>query len=398
MPKVRLSFPVDSSFLSSVIYEGLLYLIPEYSKSFSLKEIDFESDFLSKAFSNLKDERINGIRLLMAGNDNINSKIFEKLGLNLQSKKTFYDLLKLLKENSSAIKVSRDIELSKLFSKKLVLIDLKKKEEGIAAPQIFKIDRYTGFSSLESALTSEQLTLYFSKEVALITLLGIYSSFVVSVRKAVPAGNQQQTNCYFVFFSPDEVLHLITSGKKDLLKTFMWFKEKAREMLNEVISKHYSNELLVAEVALNVEIRNMLREHNLDKISLLLFKISPEGQTYKTYEVIPIEIFEKTKFEALSKYFMNHERIISSLRETISPKGLVLEALSSMNKKKRYVEAENVLAAINGLYRFIILGNAEGLHEFMQRISEAIRKLENSDDPKERWRANEYRKIIAKLR
>ncbi|MFN3383535.1 MAG: hypothetical protein ACK401_01405 [Archaeoglobaceae archaeon] len=392
MPKVRLSFPVDSSFLSSVIYESLLYLIPEYSKSFSLTEIDFKDDFLSKAFANLKDEKIDGIRLVMAGNDNINSKIFEKLGLNLQSKKTFYDLLKLLKENCNAIKISRDIELSQVFSKKIVLIDLKKKEDGIAAPQIFKIDRYTGFSSLESAFTSEQLTLYLSKEVALITLLGIYSSFVISVR------NQKQTNCYFIFFSPDEVLRLLTSGKRETVEKLMWVKEKAREMLNEVISKHYSNELLVAEVALNIEIRDLLREHNLDKISLLLFKISPEGQTYKTYEVIPIEFFKETKSETLSKYFRNPEKMISSLREIISPGSLVLEALSSMNRKNRYTEAETVLTAINGLYRFIILGSAEGFHEFMQKISEAIRKLENSDDPKERWRANEYRKIIANLK
>ncbi|MEM0203840.1 MAG: hypothetical protein QXO16_06995 [Archaeoglobaceae archaeon] len=395
MSKVRLFLPADSTFLSSVIYEGLLYLISKHSKAFSLTEIDFEDDFLSKAFANLEDGRIDGIKVAMAGNDNINSKIFEKLGLNLQSRKTFSDLLKLLKGSSDVIKVSGDIEISQRFSKKTVLIDLKRKEDGISAPQIFKVDRYTGFSSLESELTSEQLTLYISKEIALIALLGIYSAFVIAVAQ------QQQRNYYFLFFSPDEVLRLLSSGKRDLVKTLMNVKDNARKMLNEIISKHYSNELLVAEVALNVEIRNLLEKENLDKISLLLFKISPEGQrqiyAYKIYEVTPIEFFKETKFEALSKYFGDSERLIKSLREIVSPQSVVLEALSSMGKKNRYAEAENVLVAINGLYRFVVLGDADGFHEFTQKISEAIRKLENSNNPRERNRAKEYRRIIAKL-
>ncbi|MEM3391621.1 MAG: hypothetical protein QW226_04880, partial [Archaeoglobaceae archaeon] len=206
MPKVRLSLPVDSTFLSSVIYEGLLYLIPEHSKAFSLRDIDFENDFLAKAFSQLEDGRIANVRIVMAGNDNINAKIFEKIGLALQSRKTFYDLLKMLKDNSNAIKLTKNIDIELKINKKDNLIDLNKKGDGISAPQLLKIDRYTGFSSLETPYTSQQLTLYTSTEVALIALLGIYSAFVVSTRQ------QQQNNYYFLFFSPDEVLKLLANG------------------------------------------------------------------------------------------------------------------------------------------------------------------------------------------
>ncbi|MEM0330947.1 MAG: hypothetical protein QXW84_06195, partial [Archaeoglobaceae archaeon] len=333
MPKVRLSLPVDSTFLSSVIYEGLLYLIPEHSKTFSLRDIDFENDFLAKAFSQLEDGRIANVRIVMAGNDNINAKIFEKIGLALQSRKTFYDLLKMLKDNSNAIKLTKNIDIELKINKKDNLIDLNKKGDGISAPQLLKIDRYTGFSSLETPYTSQQLTLYTSTEVALIALLGIYSAFVVSTRQ------QQQNNYYFLFFSPDEVLKLLANGNKDLIKAYLQVKDKAREMLSEIIARHYSHELLIAEVALNLEIRDLLKKENLDKVSLMLFKISPEGQTYKIYEIVPLEFFSDTRLDAISKYFRDQERLIETLREVVSPRSILLEALASMNRQNRYAEA-----------------------------------------------------------
>jgi len=391
MPKVRLSLPVDSTFLSSVIYEGLLYLIPEHSKTFSLRDIDFENDFLAKAFSQLEDDRIANVRIVMAENDNINAKIFEKIGLALQSKKTFYDLLKMLKDNSNAIKLTKNIDIELKINKKDILIDLNKKGDGISAPQLLKIDRYTGFSSLETPYTSQQLTLYTSTEVALIALLGIYSAFVVSTKQ------QQQNNYYFLFFSPDEVLKLLANGNKDLIKAYLQVKDKAREMLSEIIARHYSHELLIAEVALNLEIRDLLKKENLDKVSLMLFKISPEGQTYKIYEIVPLEFFSDTRLDAISKYFRDQERLIETLREVVSPRSILLEALASMNRKNRYAEAENILVAIQGLYRFVVLGDAQGFQEFMQKLSEAVRKLENSEDGRERRRAEEYRRFISKL-
>ena len=64
------------------IHEGLLYLIKNYSQNFGLEEMDFEPNFLSKAYAQMDEERINKIHIAMAGNDNLNSKLFEKLGSN----------------------------------------------------------------------------------------------------------------------------------------------------------------------------------------------------------------------------------------------------------------------------------------------------------------------------
>lgn len=391
MSKVILSLPVDSTFLSSVIYEGLLYLIPEHSKEFSLKEINFEDEFLAKAFSNLKNDMISNVKILMTGNDNINAKIFEKLGLNLQSRKVFHDLLKMLKENSNSIKTKKEIEIESRIVKKDNLIDLNKKSDGIAAPQILKIDRYTGFSSLDTEYTSQQLTLYFSKEVALISLLGMYSSFVVSTRQ------QQQNYYYFLFFSPDEVVKMLSERKKDLVVAYLKVKEKAREILSEIIEKHYSNELLIVEIALNIEVRDLMRTENLDKVSLLLFKIALEGQTYKIYEVVPLDFFKETEFEVIARNFRDQEGLIRTLREVISSRSIVLNTLSSMNRPDRYDEAEDILSAIYGLYRFVVLGNTQGFFDFTRKISEAVRKLENSNDIRERERAEKYMKLLSKL-
>uniref|UniRef100_A0A7J2THV7 Uncharacterized protein n=1 Tax=Archaeoglobus fulgidus TaxID=2234 RepID=A0A7J2THV7_ARCFL len=390
MPKVKLFMPADSTFLSSVIHEGLLYLIKNYSQNFGLKEIDFNPNFLSRAYSQLDDERINKIRIAMAGNDNLNSKLFEKLGSNLKSKKTYYDLLVMLKSNSNIIKERDPIELGQRISGKDHLIGIGKKSDGIAAPQLLKIDRYTGFTSLETPYTSKQFTLYISPEVALIYLIGIYSSFAGSIK-------QQDKNYYFfLFLSPDEILKLLAEGNRNLLDAYMKVKNFAMEELEKVISRYPLNELIAIELALNLEIRRLMDSENLDKLSLLLFKIALEGNTYKIYETLPLEIYRTMPFHTIAeKNFGTAKKFIEKLSNALAPDKILMEALSSLKKKNRYSEAENVLAAIQNLYRFVILGDVQGFFGFLQKLDEARKKLENSRDKREAFRATLYRNIVA---
>jgi len=386
MPKVRLLMPPDSTFLSSVLYEGLLYLVKNSASRFDFREIDFESEFLSRAYKELEDSKIDKIRIVMTGNDNINTKLFEKLGVQAQSRKTFYDLLKLLKENFASIKSKEVIDLELKIAKKDNLIDIKKKSDGIAAPQLLKIDRYTGLSSLETEFTSQQLTLYTSAEVVLIALLGIYSSFVCSIRQ------QQQNYYFFLFFSPDEVLKMLGTAEKEFVRKCMMLKENAMEELRNTIMSYPSNELIALNCALNLKLRELLESENIEKISLLLFKIAPEGNTYKIYETIPIEIYRKLEFyEIARKYFREPDNFVEELTKALSPQGVILKALASLNWQNRYAEAENVLSAIHGLYRFVASGDAQGYFEFMKSLENASEKAENEG------RAQEYRKLIARL-
>lgn len=390
MPKVKLLMPADSTFLSSIIYEGLLYLIhKDYAKRFSFREIDFKPNFLSKAYSELEDEKIQNIRIAMAGNDNLNSKLFEKLGSNLKSRKTFYDLIKMLKDNAGIIK-EKDIDMQFRISGRDNLLDVNRRADGIAAPQLFKVDRYTGFSSLETPYTSRQLTFYISSEVALISLLGIYSSFVISIRQ------QEQNYYFFVFFSPDEVLKLLIEESKDLVDKYYTLKNVAMERLREIIGKYPLNELMVIELTLNLEIRSMMDSENIDKISLLLFKIAPEGQTYKIYETLPLEIYRRIAFyEIAKKYSKNAEDFIKKVSEALSPDSILMKALSTLNRRNRFTEAEDVFSAIQSLYRFVILGDAQGFFTFLQKLDDARKKLENSKNSGEAYRAKRYRQILA---
>ncbi len=396
MPKVNLFFPVDPTFLSSLIYEGLLYLIQD-AKNFSVKEIEFGNDFLSKAYKDLDDNVINNLTIATTG-INDDQSVRRLLGrLNIDSNlpvNVYSSLLKIIKEKSDSINVTRDLCLNFEITKGETLIDLKKgspKDQKITL-QILKVDRYTGLTSLETPYTSARLTLYTSPEVTLIALLGIYSSFVQGLFV------QRQQYYYFLFLSPDEVLKALSVRNKDLVKAYLGIKNSVRKIIASVIKNYASNELLITEMALNLEIRELIKEENLDKISLLLFKIAREGRTYKIYETVPITIFKETSLEILmARNFRNPDRLVKCLLKAISPEGIILNVLSTINKQVRYIEVENILGAINGLYRFVVLGDAQGFYEFNKKIFEAIRKLENSKDQRERERYKKYCEIVRGL-
>ncbi len=256
----------------------------------------------------------------MSGNDNINAKIFETFGIGgVKSRKTYYDLIALLKEHRDKISTKDESEIHLNIKGKDVFMDINSKSDGIAAPQLLKVDRYTGFSSLDTPYTSQQLTFYLSKEVALLALLGIYSSFVTNVRQ------QQQSYYYFLFFSPEEVAGLLNSPS--LAEKFFLVKESVRESLRELLRRTTFNELLLIETTLNLELQRLMETENLDKISLTLFKIAHEGQTYKIYEQIPITVYRNPAFyETAKKYFRDPLKFSEKLRKAIT-QGVIPSAL-----------------------------------------------------------------------
>ena len=374
MVKIKLNLPIDLTFLSEVIYEGILFSILKSSPNFNFKEIIIEPDFLPKAYGELDEAKIDSIRIVMSGNDSINFKIFEKLNLmGIRSRKTYYDLIKVLKTHSSSLTSKEEIDLGVKTTKRDVLIDIENKKEGLSAPQLFKIDRYTGITSLDTEYTSQQLTFYFSKEVALIALLGVYSSFVTTIKQ------QKQTYHYFLFFSPDEIVRMLSEGKEGLIEKYFLIKDKAAKELREIIGKSSLSELIITEIGLNVELQNMMVRENLDKMSLILFKIAPEGQTYKIYEQIPITIFRETIFYKISeKHFRDPMKLSERLSEVLSPDGIVLKTLSTLNRQNKAEEADNVLKAIQNLYKFIILGDLQGWFGFLRELWNAHEKRKDS--------------------
>ena len=387
MVEIEVKLPRDLTFLSNILYEGLLFSLQYTPIEFDGISIKVPKDFIVKAIKELDNEKINNIRVAMSGNDNINKTLFEKYGINDQSRKTYYDLLSKVKDYADNFIVEKDlIKLGIELKGKNMLIDTIGKD--IAVPQLLKVDRYTGISALETGYTSQQITIYSSKEVILLALLGIYSSFVTSVR------HQNQQYYFFLTLSPEEVEILLNRlNDKELLKKFFRTKDDVIKILGDVLSKTTLNELILLEIYLNAEIRRLMEERDLDKVSLILFKISPEGQTYKVYELIPITIYrEEQKFyEIIKNYFRRPEKFLENLSDILKPNGIIFDALKNIN---RYDEANNVLRAVYGLYRFIILGNTDGWYEFVREITNAYRKLEKSTKPQERKRCKGYIKIV----
>ncbi len=399
---VVISLPVDSTFLSEVIYEGLLQYL-SHDKSFS------------KAFNEALDRIPKDKKLTLSGNDismikRIRGKENLRIGFPEQllqllddrfSNEVIYERVKNKENYTNLLSVDfikelleckglNDIRIkdfSLILKKGEVVIGRKE----ITAPQILKVDRYTGYTSLETEFVSSQLTLYISKDVALLFLLGIYSSFVTTFRQ------QQQAYYYFLFFSPDEILKLLSESSNVIRKYFL-IKDAVVEKLATILGKSTSNELLLLEILLSVELQELMDREQLDKISLVLFKIAPEGQTYKIYEQIPITIFRNPSFyQVIEKYFRDPREFCRKLSETLAPDKTIFKALASLNAKNKFSEADNVLRAVQELYRFVLLGDAQGWFGFVRELWNCYSKLANSSDRREKSRSKDYIEIVKNL-
>jgi hypothetical protein len=139
--------------------------------------------------------------------------------------------------------------------------------------------------------------------------------------------------------------------------------------------------------------RAELESKNLDKVDFNVFKISPEGRTYKIYETIPMSLYREPMFyEALSgRRGIRADRVCEALYEALSPNGLIMDALSSFNSRDKFREADSILKGVLGLYKFVSLADAQGLLQFVRSLEEARAILR--DDERARFRAEGYARI-----
>jgi len=374
------------SFISEVLYNGFL-TIKRYRGL--LKEA------LTRSFKKLPEGALLKItgkknegpffeRMIKSLNPSFKGKVnLNKYGNNVFSPEFLNDILS--SELIDNVRIDPSKFLIKLKGDKMLLGD-----ESVTALQLFKVDRYSGITSLETKYTVRQVTFFMSLESALTALVGLYSSYVTSTRYG--GGN---INYYFLFFSPEEVLSLtVPNGEKYLESSFL-VKEGVIKKLREVISDFSSSELLLLEILISTELQRLMVRENLDKVSFMLFRIALEGRTYKTYKIyeqLPITVYREPIFyKTIQAYFRDPLRFCERLSEFLGPKGVILSALSRANE---YSESDNVLRAVQELYRFIVLGVAEGWMGFLKEIYECYLKLANSDDPREKERARRYLNII----
>jgi len=385
MVKIEINYPVDGTFLSSLLFEGLLYTMSKSDCKINVNSVEFgDAKFISQIYAELDDQRIKNIKVPMVGNDNINKKLFEKFGFTgLASKKTYSDLLNTLKSICEKITITRDLNISAKLKKDYILVDLDDKSEGIQAA-IFKAERYIGISSTEAKLISEHLTQYFSKEVTLILLLGLYSSFIATI-----AWQRRQSSSFFLTFSTEDIMKLLREANREQIEIYFEIKDEAVSALRNIILKNPHNELLLTEMALNVQLQKLLREKNIDKISFTLFKVTLEGQIYKIYEQIPLTILSESPFSKVaSKFFKGSRDLINYLHWLFSsPNSIILNSLADPNNPVY----SNMISAVNSMYRFVMLGDIQGWFEFIRELYNAHEKTKNEKGE------SEYIKIVKNI-
>lgn len=374
------SLPVDNSLTCQLIHEGLLYAIRE--KRIQIKEpmhIDVPEDLLMTVYNGLEEERLRSVELSMAGNDVKNEERVPPVGkfiksLNIttdQKVKNYASLLRILKENSERLpRITRDISVRLNITGDSVLIgDINNKEDGVAL-QLFKVERYMGITSTELHFTTKQIGTYLSREVLLLSLLGIYSSFVTKVSER---GN---TYYYFLLFDAGEVIRMLR-GESDIQTLFL-LKEKVRDELAKVIRSHYSEELVLCELVVNATLQQLFRSYNITSLSLLLGRIAREGQTYKIYQILPITVYRR-----------EYSELYGLLND-------VLNVIRTRLNNPSNPEYSNLILIVNGIYRFLILGDVHGLYILSRELLNALNKLDTSK-PSESKAAQGYARIIREL-
>jgi len=370
---IELRLPTDNSFTNLVLYEGIIYIMRETSPQRKNHELQIDPKDLAAIYNNLDQQRIGKIRLFITGNDKSPiSKFLELYKISSKAKISSYDnIISILKENADKLIIKQNkITLQFSLERRNVSIGGRKlnKDTGISL-QLFKVERYTGITSTELKYSTKQLTTYLSPETSLIGLLGIYSSYIQTVK-------EKNFNYYFLLFDSQEIADILNSNKN--VENIMNMKNMVRDELAKVIGKHFSEELMIAEILVNVALQDEMVKNNLEKLSLILVRIAHEGRTYKIYQIIPLTIM-KRKFSS---------KILYSI---IDPDGFLLSRLS----KRDNIEYNNLIMAINGLYRYVILNDQQGLFTMIRELHNAYHKVRN--DKKLEKIAKQYEYLLTQV-
>lgn len=400
MPVIKLLTKPDNTILNLLIYEGILAVV-RYgcTRKFSADEIILDEDAYRCVFRRIDldkhaKERLASIRLSYIGNDVKNSlpiKILRSLGIDVDDKRRitrYSEMLGLMVEKYNQLVDAGDDELSFRFSAKSSEIIIGKSEEAVTAPQLLKIDRYTGYTSLDMDTTFRQYTLRASKNIILLSHLGVLTSYAGSTI------TDKTTTHYFLFFSPEEIIGLLASGDQYKVSNIFGLKNKLVERLGRVATYTGFTEILLMEALMDLELYDLMKKYNIEHASFLLYRVVPEGNSYKIYGAEPINLYSDPVFlHVLEKHVSRPDDFIRVLLEALKPGGTILGALGSLNRENKYEEADNVLVAVQNLYRFVSTGDLGGLYGFIREIENAY----NITKEKNPGRARSYRELLSRI-
>lgn len=397
MPSIKLYVKPDNTFLTQLIYDGLLTLI-HYNRvntKFNTNTIEIPKDSLRKVFESIKQdkelvEKISEIRLRFVGNDKrhqIPSKILKSIGIIVSRDiNTYGELLNIFLDNAKNIPDLDDLDLIYRISSKDSFIVGEKEE--ITAPQLFKIDRYTGFTSPDTKTTYQQYTLRTTSRWMLISLIGILSSYISSYRNEY----------YFVFLSPDDIIMLLARGDPNLVYNIMSIKNLLNKKLKDVLKTTIPEEIIVLSILFDLNIIKVITSYEIEHVSFQIYRIASEGNTFKIYSTIPITIYSNPYYlDILKESVKDYEKLVEELNNAFSGNGIIIQAIRSISSKNPYPEAEHVLSASYQLYKLITVGDINGLYSFLRELENACSILESRKDEKLKIRFKIYKRLLTTI-
>lgn len=335
--KVEIFSPPNASILSSMLYEGLLFV-----KSICGDYVDLEC--LKELWDRKKD-----VNFDFVGNDV--KYALRRIGI----KNDFNDFIKYMKTVTPQdlnIYVKINPELRKVLVGVKSFIEKWWKEESFSF-QIMKVDRYKGITSTELNVINEQITVWADMNGVYLFFLGLLSAYVTAIR------GMGINNYYFLFFDVSE-LPLILKNPKNWMIIKDNIANELQGILNEM--KDAIDEIITLSVLLNsFAIKNM-KEQNVNFANLRLVKISNEGNTYKVYNDMPLSIFADQKIYTNEKLFDGLQRAL---------KILVYPAAKFINGTDKKGDGYHAYMALKYLYSYVVTSNSEHLEKFYREIHEA---------------------------
>ncbi len=346
MPIIELKIKPDNMFLTLTLYEGLLSLIRNDQRitNFNTDHVEITPDTYRRVFSNIGKNNIllnraQNLRIDFVGNDlryKINYKLLKNIGIQPSSEaiNNYGELVLSVINNTSSLIDASDDELSYIIKGNTLIVG-KSGLKTATAPQLLKIDRYTGFTSLDTDLTLKQIGLKITPNMIILSILGLLSSHISRV---------EDNTYYFLFYAPDEITGILSTRDRVFLENMLDFKDKVVDELHKLIRSRIPYELILLRIIIDLGLSRTVSELELDHVSLLLYTVKREGQTYKIYGVLPITIYGHPQYiEFLKSSIRDYEGFVDSVTSLFEPGNPLLNAVYSLNRKTPYAEAGHVL-------------------------------------------------------
>ena len=397
MPIIKLLVKPDNLFLTHVLYEGILVVL-QHNRDYveiTPDRIELPRNALRRAFEDIAmDEKLSkhyrSVSIGLAGNDikhDLGGKLLGDLGIMTSEKITgIGQIINAILDNPEHIQDIGDAVLT--YTIKRDFIVGRSGDKLLSGLQIFKVDRYTGLTSLDAGTTYQHYTVRFDPILLFLSILGLASSYSGGTRNL----------SYHLFLSPDEILEILIRNDQEYLYNVMSVKRQVVEKLREILRTRLPEEAIILRTLIDLSIQDMLARYEIEYLSLQLYVIAREGNTFKIYNKIPLTLYAHPYYiEVLRNITSDPEKLLEAIQEALEPKSPLITALQSLDTINKSPDASHALNAVRELYRFISSGSLDALYAFLRELEMAGKVLEQDGSPKSIRLAEKYKYILSRI-